>query len=89
MPISLKPYNQIMKEMLDDLMNKVDIQDLESGSVLRAALEAGIEACIEAEHFNKRLNLIRFLAKLDGRFKKYNDPWSELKLAQRYFSSIP
>ena len=75
-----KSYRQILDEMVGQAMASTTIKDLESGSVIKTLLDM--------QAGNERDRLINFLAKLDNRFKKYQDPWSDLKLAQRYFSKL-
>jgi hypothetical protein len=66
--------------MIGQVANSTTIKDLESGSIVKTLLDM--------QAGNERDRLINFLAKLDNRFKKYQDPWSDLKLAQRYFSKL-
>jgi hypothetical protein len=80
LPISPKSYRQILDEMIGQVANSTTIKDLESGSIVKTLLDM--------QAGNERDRLINFLAKLDNRFKKYQDPWSDLKLAQRYFSKL-
>lgn len=75
-----KSYRQILDEMVGQAMASTTIKDLESGSVIKTLLDM--------QAGNERDRLINFLAKLDNRFKKYQDPWSDLKLAQKYFSKL-
>jgi len=76
----MKSYKQILEEMVGQVVASTTIKDLESGSVVKALLDM--------QAGNERDRLINFLAKLDNRFKKYQDPWSDLKLAQKYFSKL-
>jgi hypothetical protein len=80
LPISPKSYKQILDEMIGQVASATTIKDLESGSVIKTLLDM--------QEGNERSRLINFLAKLDNRFKKYQDPWSSLILAQRYFSKL-
>jgi hypothetical protein len=61
-------------------MQKTDLKEIETGSVVNSMLE------IEGTALRSRL--VRFLAKLDHRFKKHQDPWDELKVAQMYFGKL-
>lgn len=78
--IQPKSYRQILDNMIGQVAASTTIKDLESGSVIKTLLDM--------QAGNERDRLINFLAKLDNRFKKYQDPWSDLKLAQRYFSKL-
>jgi hypothetical protein len=77
----MKPYRQTLDEMIAQVASATTIKDLESGSVIRTILDMQVDD-------NERNGLINFLAKLDNRFKKYQDYRSGHKLAQRYFSKL-
>lgn len=84
MPISPKSFNQIMGDMLSQTLAKTSINDLKTGSVIEAFFDA--ETKMRGEI--RRVNLIRFLTKLDPRFRKHIGPWAEVELAQKYFSKL-
>ena len=84
MPTSPKSFNQIMSDMMSQTLSKTSIQDLKTSSVIEAFFDADTKMRTEI----KRVNLIRFLTKLDPRFRKHLGPWAELELAQKYFSKL-
>lgn len=84
MPTSPKSFNQIMQDMMGGMLAKTSIEDLKTGSVIEAFFDS--ETKMRGEI--KRVNLIRFLTKLDPRFRKHISPWAEVELAQRYFSKL-
>lgn len=84
MPIAPKSFNQIMTDMMSEALSKTSIQDLKAGSVIEAFFDTETKMRSEI----KRINLIRFLTKLDPRFRKHISPWAEVELAQKYFSKL-
>ncbi len=84
MPTSPKSFNQIMADMIGQALAKTSIEDLKAGSVIEAFFDS--ETKMRGEI--KRVNLIRFLTKLDPRFRKHLGPWAEVELAQKYFSKL-
>ena len=84
MPTSPKSFNQIMGDMVGEMLKNTNISDLKTGSVFEAYLDADVEMRKQI----KRVNLIRFLVKLDPRFRKHLSPWAEVEIAQRYFSKL-
>ena len=84
MPITPKSFNQIMHDMIGQTLAKTPIEDLKAGSVIEAFFDS--ETKMRGEI--KKINLVRFLTKLDPRFRKHISPWAEVELAQRYFSKL-
>jgi hypothetical protein len=80
LPIVHKSYKQILEDMVGQVLSSATINDLNGGSIVRTMLEM--------QASDQRSRLVNFLAKLDNRFKRHQDPWSNLKLAQRYFSKL-
>jgi len=56
-----------MQDMMGSVLGKTSLEDLKAGSVLEAFLDAEVEI----RKLQRRANLVRFLSKLDGRFKKH------------------
>lgn len=56
-----------MQDMMSSVLSKTDLEDLKSGSILEAFLDAETEM----RKSQRRANLVRFLSKLDNRFKKH------------------
>lgn len=54
--------------MMSSALKRTSLEDLKAGSVLEAFLDA--EA--EMRQFKRRTDLVKFLSKLDNRFKKYD-----------------
>lgn len=73
-----------MDDFLSSVLTSTKIEDLEPGSVFKQLIES--ERIMKDQ--NRRIQLIKFLSKLDGRFKKHINPWAEVELAQRYFSKL-
>ena len=56
-----------MQDMMGSVLGKTSLEDLKAGSVLEAFLDAEVEI----RKLQRRANLVRFLSKLDGCFKKH------------------
>lgn len=60
--------------MIAEVTKSTPLTDLESGSVVKALLDM--------QAVDERQRLVSFLAKLDSRFNKYQDPWVGLRFCQ-------
>jgi len=65
-----------MQDMMGSVLSKTDLEDLKVGSVLEAFLDAEVEM----RKSQRRANLIRFLSKLDNRFKKHINPCAAMDI---------
>lgn len=76
---SPKTFQQILESIVGAALKQTSVSDLNAGSVMKTLLDS-------VEDIRQKENLLKFLQKLDSRFKLLGDPWSELKIAQRYYS---